>query len=94
MEPVAPEGDVLDALEPGDVEADPVLEQPNMAGMDQHGLAGRQLIGGDLAGQLDPGLALPSRRWRINPSPPYIPPRKVCCMPMVGRMPSVPQIQP
>ena len=66
---VTAEGDVLDAREPGDGEAHPVLEQPDVTGVHQQRLPGGQFVGGDLARQLDPGPALALEPLEDEPVP-------------------------
>src|ERR1700722_1090753 len=55
---VGPHVPVGDPGQPDHRETHGVLEQPRMAGMDEQALAGGELVGGHLARELDPRLAL------------------------------------
>lgn len=71
-----------------------VPSNTHVSRMHQQCLARRERVVDELAGQLDPGPALPLQLLSAKPSPPHIPPRNVCCRPMLGVMPGVPHSQP
>ena len=58
MVPVVAQVPVVDPREPDDRERDGVVEQADVAGVDEQRLPRGQLVGDDLARELDPGLAL------------------------------------